>query len=369
MNKHEEFKSLLLNTKYDNFCDNSIAKSHLEVLRNWIKTNLPKKLFRYRPSNPYSLDALQKDEIWGSTVTEDNDPYEYIPCYNLEKIDALIQREFDVDVIKKHILDIKSGFISPQLKTMFDDAHVKQLVQRVQEVADDAPMINNLHLLKPIFMQFLQQRFSNIISEFFHDVAVAEQQYNVACFSEDNTSSLMWGHYADGHKGFCLEYDFTEILADCAQSCNEVRSCNKFLLGLPIAPICYSENRFDATDGVLSIIQHELTREAKIDMKNYFSDMLLIVKCLLTKSNDWKYEKEWRLFNQYPNDIKAHRPILKLKPKAIYLGCFIKQDDKDELLSIAKEKEIPCYKVIPQYSSSEFEYSPILIFDGKQQIM
>jgi hypothetical protein len=29
----------------------------------------------------------------------------------------------------------------------------------------------------------------------------------VACFSEKVNDLLMWGHYAEGHRGFCLEFD------------------------------------------------------------------------------------------------------------------------------------------------------------------
>ena len=34
---------------------------------------------------------------------------------------------------------------------------------------------------------------------------------HVACFSETKESILMWSHYADNHKGFCVEYDFKEL--------------------------------------------------------------------------------------------------------------------------------------------------------------
>lgn len=31
----------------------------------------------------------------------------------------------------------------------------------------------------------------------------------VASFTEVSDSILMWGHYSDAHKGFCIEYDFS----------------------------------------------------------------------------------------------------------------------------------------------------------------
>ena len=32
-------------------------------------------------------------------------------------------------------------------------------------------------------------------------------QRGVACFTTELNNILMWSHYADGHKGFCLEFD------------------------------------------------------------------------------------------------------------------------------------------------------------------
>ena len=76
-------------------------------------------------------------------------------------------------------------------------------------------------------------------------------------------------------------------------------------------------------------------------MNDYYSDMLLTVKCLLTKSNDWHYEREWRLFNHFPKELKQYRPIMKAKAKAIYLGNSMAHENKLKLLSIAEGKGIP----------------------------
>lgn len=40
----------------------------------------------------------------------------------------------------------------------------------------------------------------------------------------------MWGHYANGHKGSCLEYDFSSIIHPCAQNCKSVIGCNHLML-------------------------------------------------------------------------------------------------------------------------------------------
>lgn len=242
------------------------------------------------------------------------------------------------------------------------------MIENVAKIDDVSAVSKIMSAQKPFVIQYLQSKLDAIIEDFFVGVAQAEMKYNIACFSENNNSPLMWGHYADGHKGFCLEYDFTENLTDCNQSCGNIRACSKFLLETPIAPICYSEHRLDATAGILSIIQQMLKNEIRLGMNDYFSDMLLCIKCLLTKSSDWHYEKEWRLFSQFSNEFKQHESIMIKKAKAIYLGSSMFQKHKQELLSIAEEKEIPCYQVVPSYETSEFIYIPILVFDGKKHL-
>ena len=33
----------------------------------------------------------------------------------------------------------------------------------------------------------------------------------ITAFSENNKSLLMWSHYADSHKGICVEYSFDDL--------------------------------------------------------------------------------------------------------------------------------------------------------------
>lgn len=368
MDKHDEFKTLLYQTVYDNFCDEAFALSQLKTLRDWIKSNLPKRLFRYRQFTENSLNALRNDEIWGSQVTKYNDPYEYIPCYDIKKVNQFLNREFDENVIEQQLSILKAGNIPQQFKSLFSEKTLHTLIENVAKIDDISTVSKGMSAQKPFVIQYLQSKFDAIIKDFFVGVAEAEKKYNVACFSENNNSSLMWGHYADGHKGFCLEYDFTENLTDCNQSCGNIRACSKFLLEIPIAPICYSEHRLDATAGILSIIQQRLKNEIKLGMNDYFFDMLLCIKCFLTKSSDWHYEREWRLFDYFSDEFKQYRPIMNKKAKAIYLGISMFQEHKQKLLSIAEEKEIPCYQVVPSYETSEFIYIPIRIFDGKKHL-
>lgn len=48
----------------------------------------------------------------------------------------------------------------------------------------------------------------------------------VSCFSEKVDDLLMWGHYAEGHRGFCLEFDTS--LEKMFQLAKQVCCSNRF---------------------------------------------------------------------------------------------------------------------------------------------
>ena len=75
----------------------------------------------------------------------------------------------------------------------------------------------------------------------------------------------MWSHYADGHKGFCIEYDFKDL-----------KNINNLL------PVAYSTDR--------PSIPLESIYNCSKDMSTEVAKALLIA--LLTKDNIWEYENE-----------------------------------------------------------------------------
>ncbi|MBR5143542.1 MAG: hypothetical protein IKW53_00695, partial [Clostridia bacterium] len=75
-------------------------------------------------------------------------------------------------------------------------------------------------------------------------------------------------------------------------------------------------------------------------------------------SSCWEYEKEWRLFSRIPETSpKPHGVITTMKPKAVYLGTRMKEHNKKRIINICKEREIPCFQMIPQYHINDYELS------------
>jgi len=89
--------------------------------------------------------------------------------------------------------------------------------------------------------------------------------FGVFCMSQINNDILMWSHYANKHKGFCIGFvrESDNLLGDISKTQPVEYECN------------YPEvNPLDG-DG------------------NY--DYSIFNKMLFTKAKNWEYEKEWRL--------------------------------------------------------------------------
>lgn len=109
-----------------------------------------------------------------------------------------------------------------------------------------------------------------------------------------------------------------------------------------------------------TVLQDYLCKVSQIPMELYHEDTLIISKCLLTKSKDWEYEKEWRLFSRaYNEQYKPYRIPIQLRPKALFMGVKMDKEKELELYSICKEKNIKCYKMLQDFQGKEFTVSAV----------
>lgn len=135
----------------------------------------------------------------------------------------------------------------------------------------------------------------------------------IGCLCTSYKNRLMWLHYADSHKGFCIEYDFNEPE-------------DEVLSKLPL-PVFYSENR------------PLVPWKAAIDnsVENVEEAYVEIMMGLLTKDKEWEYENEWRILIGATEDSELVMP----KVSCIYLGASIEKENRDKIIAIAKRQNIP----------------------------
>ncbi len=177
----------------------------------------------------------------------------------------------------------------------------------------------------------------------------------------------MWGHYADSHKGFVLEYDLKDYIKKCLNiECTLKNKCINLGLKPLIAPIIYEENRKQGNIYIFQEILNKLNQSINSTSSYITLDYLFLTKCLLRKSKEWEYEDEWRLFSSIysNNDIEKYKVVLPdkksldynlIRPKAIYMGIDIPPKRKKDLQILCKALEIPCYQMAVDQYSDKFE--------------
>ena len=81
-------------------------------------------------------------------------------------------------------------------------------------------------------------------------------------------------------------------------------------------------------------------------------------KIALYKSNEWKAEREWRLFctSTHPEFQFEKHPCIVKKPNALYLGKNISSIHEKILTDIAKEKKIKIFKMSIDNSNSKYRF-------------
>ena len=174
----------------------------------------PKKLYRYMRFDEYWEKNIFEGQVYLSEASNLNDPFDCLVYINHKQyIEYMFQATCEI----------------------FPNIYRKILRQTVRESID---------------------------SEIDKQIYEMKKKFRVACFTENNIFPLMWAHYADSHKGLCLEYDLTRLPEGYRYG---------------ILPVIYSDKRYDATNAVI-------TRNKNLLMNPYYF-----------KSSHWKYEKEWRM--------------------------------------------------------------------------
>ena len=170
---------------------------------------------------------------------------------------------------------------------------------------------------------------------------IISDQFKITCLSERMDSPLMWAHYANKHFGFCLEYDFTSTLIG-------PRYPDLLSAQLMLFPVHYTETRPLLTKTIFNsknILSYLKTKQIpKITFEKIMYE-------LLSKSNEWDYEREWRILN-----ISGKSTMRLPKPRKIFLGANIEDGAKQRIISIAKAKNIPIYQMFLSADRYKFDY-------------
>ena len=190
----------------------------------------------------------------------------------------------------------------------------------------------------------------------------------IKSFSERKDSLLMWSTYADNYAGMCVEYDMKQLEDDSIlYHLFPVRYSNERLI----------RNNLTITYEELIKIKYAITNGDDYDF-DFNKDVMGL---FLSKSEEWKYEKEWRLLYSYlqlnipyseietefdsPNerllyykkwDETGKRTIKMPCITHIYLGPKMQSNIKNHIREIGEKLKVPVTELV--LNKKEYKLNP-----------
>lgn len=169
-----------------------------QPLVDFLQTETPSSLYRFRECNENSISAFDQDQIWFAPGSEMNDDFDALlfldrnTIYsNLERSLASFGAEIPNSVLNSFPDDVAAS-VQAQFKQM-SEAEIDEFRKQLH-----CFLVNRLDANMP--------RIEHII----------QSVLKFACFSETIDSAAMWGYYANSGTGFALAYDFrNQNYTDC----------------------------------------------------------------------------------------------------------------------------------------------------------
>jgi hypothetical protein len=154
----------------------------------------------------------------------------------------------------------------------------------------------------------LKDMLLNGVLDHFKPSEVTQRLDSIAivCTSEKKDNLLMWSHYAESHTGVCLEFS------------PKVGDLDKTFFST--FPIYYEKNV-----PVIKYFESELSDD--------------IFEIIFTKSIDWEYEREWRIWQQ--DVAPGLNPFNSAKLTGIIFGCKAKPDFVDSVCEMNSRRRTP----------------------------
>ena len=136
------------------------------------------------------------------------------------------------------------------------------------------------------------------------------EEVGVFSLTEYKDDILMWSHYADQHKGICIEF----------------------------RPVKEEHDNFYYQ--ALNVVYPKKNNPPQLNFYEYRNNPEeWIIKCLTTKALHWEYEGEWRII-----DVKegpGKRSIPEGIISSVILGCRIEKNDYDLIMKLASAYPTP----------------------------
>jgi hypothetical protein len=208
---------------------------------------VPGKLYKYRKFDAKTLRLITDHELHYANPRLFNDP-----------LDCAF--EVNIDIGLKELVALLRGIYGPDRKEEFQ----QEMGHNLYLVSEEGDWKTDKRA-----RAYLERRLAwSIESQVRHEF----DSRGVLSFSATWKSVLMWSHYADEHRGICLEFDTSELQHE------------------HLSPVNYGgERSVLASDLLAWKLLGDLEAEKRAFNKHFYS-----------KAPEWRYEKEWRDISDQP---------------------------------------------------------------------
>lgn len=196
------------------------------------------------------------------------------------------------------------------------------------------------------------------------DIRAFLETVKISCFSQENDNLLMWSHYADGLRGFCVEFDEELILSNEVDKEPSLISVlytdkppvvDKMLYSLGKDQIWYHEMAIHEEPNSTYVPAY---KQALSEAEKLLND--LYTKTVATKPIQWKYELESRLvFSTNNNNNNNNDGEFFKYPseaiKGIIFGEKMNPKAKETLIQIVEAKNLLITKRIARRDNEDYK--------------
>ncbi len=250
--------------------------------------DFPPVIYKYRDcANPKHKSILENNKVYFSSPKDLNDPFDCRVPITFELLDT----------------DKKKKLYA--LKVL--ERHKPRLIKEGKNLDMELAIIESV-----IFSDF--EKYKNDHNEHFsdaHDIHIG-----ILSLSKKWDVNLLWSHYSNSHQGFCVGFSPINIMNSG--------------LNMSGDDITYfKKDKFPTIDP-------------------FQDDMTTAYERLFLKSDDWKYEDEYRLTKVFfPNVPTNADRVITLPDNCItevVLGHKISPENESEIIDLARKKNIKVYK-------------------------
>lgn len=259
-----------------------------------------------------------------------------LTAYNIcaEKINERFQKEV-LEIIKdwdyKYFQDLADVFLeNPSLMDLMNEIRDSWELDRIKSYFQKKKTQFEL-------LDYIRETFSHLYVNQLKDIIYPEGF--VVCFSVENDNSVMWGNYADKHRGVCLVYEL-EINSETGKVELEAAASGRKIdaeagimsyVNRPVQRNFFETLGKDGSGQVNSWLENSKflkTSQTKKMQKQYQEDFK---KKYFTKMEEWEYEEEFRLLVDGLAINFEEERFFKYKDNALIGVCFgLETSNKDK---------------------------------------